>query len=120
VEEKKAEAQQQETVKKTPSEGIKRKKKPVEVIENLTVEPFEVVFLVGKTFIVKNDIKIEPGGELIIKDATLFIAENSNFEALNKEWKNITIGGKIKGHIKGCSFKNGRGRVGKEFNNLSC
>ncbi len=103
-----------------------------EVISNLVIKTNQKIELVGKTFLVKNDIKIEPNGELIIKDAILmfekkagilgenctFIAENSNFKASNSEWKNITIVGKIKGYIKECKFEDGRGRLGKEINDL--
>jgi serine/threonine protein kinase len=103
-----------------------------DTIENLVIKKGQRLELTGKTYVVKKDIKIEPGGELIIKNATFlfekdagiigkdctFIAENSNFEALNEEWKNITLGGKIKGHIKGCTFKGGQGRFGEEIKNL--
>jgi hypothetical protein len=113
-------------------ETVKGKTKKEKKLVNLRIKQGETVVLKGKTYEVLGDIEIEPGGELVIKNSVLkfshdggivgrdcsLIVENSTFEPLVDEWKNITIGGKIKGNIKGCTFKNGRGRLDKEIKNL--
>ena len=106
--------------------------KAIVVLKDLKVKASQNVELKDKIYIVAKDIEIEPKGELIIKNATLlfeegagivgkdctFIAENSLFKPLKESWKNITLGGHLKGYIKGCTFKGGKGRRGEEINKL--
>ena len=101
-------------------------------IHNYVVKSGQRLVLEGKTYRVNGDIKIEPGGELIIRNATVefsenggiigkdctFVAENSKFLPQNEKWKNITLVGNIKGHIEECLFRDGGGRLGKEINEV--
>jgi len=111
-------------------EETSKRLKP-ELIENLKVGEGEEVELSDGIYEVKGDIWVE-GGKLIIKDAELrfhknggivvkdgtFIAENSKFLPKDGEWRNVTLIGDIKGHIKGCLFEGGRGRKGKFYNEI--
>jgi len=104
-------------------------KKSKKNLWNLVVRSGEKVVLENGEYEVYGDIKVEPGGELIIRNAELkfsedggivvkdatFIAEDSKFLPKNKEWKNITLIGDIRGHIKGCLFEGGRGRKGEFY-----
>jgi len=103
-----------------------------QTLNNYVVKSGQRLVLEGKTYRVNGDIKIEPGGELIIRNATVefsedggiigkdctFVAENSKFLPQKKKWKNITLVGNIKGNIEECLFKGGRGRLGKEINEV--
>jgi energy-coupling factor transporter ATP-binding protein EcfA2 len=95
----------------------------IEEVENLIIKPNQRIELIGKEFIVKNRIIIEPNGELIIKNAALkftrnayilgrdctFIVENTTFSPtykdFNTEWKGIYFIGYIKGYIKDSIFE---------------
>jgi serine/threonine protein kinase len=99
-------------------------------LRDIRVRKGEKLVLENNTFDVEGDIKVEPGGELVIKNAVLrfsqnagiigrdcaFIAESSTFKPLEQNWKNISLGGKIQGYIKECQFIGGLGRNSEEIN----
>jgi len=103
-----------------------------ETLNGVVIKTKETLVLEGKIYIVNADIKIEPGGKLIIKNATLefseaagiigkdcsFFAENTKFYAQKDKWKNITLVGNANGYIKRCSFEGGTGRTGEEINSI--
>jgi len=111
----------------------KREIKKSGILKGIEIKSGEVLVLENGIYTVEGDIKINPGGYLIIRNSVLKFApnggilgkdctvevENSEFLPLEENWKNVTLTGKVKGFIRNSLFEKGNGRPKSDEGNIT-